>query len=208
MDISGGGPCPDIWKVSFCFFFLFIFFFFFLYYSSFFFYSWHALGPLQRRGPWTSSTQSLRHWSEMKFNTGGVTGIFFWGGKVVFPDFFSPAWNALSWEKIPILVDPKQISVILKSKRKKKELFLLPFSTLPFSDFPFLMLPFSLFSLPLFSWYISRNFPVRSLWGALSPTPPPCYTTGSSMHDGARSSAILCTNALWDLRYSPFRNYC
>ena len=44
-----------------------------------------------------------------------------------------------------------------------------------FSRFSFFSAPFSLFSLPLFSRYVSRNFPVRSLWGGTLPPPfQPC----------------------------------
>ena len=100
-----------------------------------------------------------------------------------------------SQREIPILVDPKQISVIFKTekqnkktnkktnKQKKKgphlflKLFLLSFPIfhLPFYNFPSFLLnfhPFSLFSLPLFSRYTSKNFPARSLWGALCPPAP------------------------------------
>ena len=37
------------------------------------------------------------------------------------PPLFFPAWNAFFFQvKIPILTDPKQISVVLKSGKKKK----------------------------------------------------------------------------------------
>ena len=41
----------------------------------------------------------------------GVTGIFFKGGKVMFTRFFSWREKLFPGKKIPILVDPKQISV-------------------------------------------------------------------------------------------------
>ena len=106
----------------------------------------------------------------MCISHGRIREIFFWGGKVIFPDFFFSTWNALSRQQIPILVDPKQILVVLKSGKKKKlkkkkkkkkkkknsphfVIFPLPFSicsTFPFSIF---LLFFSIFPffLPLFS---------------------------------------------------------
>ena len=94
---------------------------------------------------------------------------------------------------MPILVDPKQISVDFKSESKKKKkkpkpnqtktkqktknknlrLFLLPFQIfyLPLYNFSSFLLnfhPFSLFYLPPFSRY-SKNFPVRSLGGHSAP---------------------------------------
>ena len=72
-----------------------------------------------------------------------------------------------------------------KQKKKKKKnvltLFLFhnffyfhfQFSTFPLSIFLLNFHPFSLFSLPLFSRYVSKNFPVRSLWGAFCPLPLP-----------------------------------
>ena len=66
------------------------------------------------------------------------------------------------------------------------------FLSLPFSifhpslfQFFFFPSPFSLFSLILFSWYISRNFPVRSVWGATCPSG--CYTTATMAHHRAAS---------------------
>ena len=92
--------------------------------------------------------------------------------------------------KIPILVDPKQIFVVFESekskkkkKKKKKKGPHLFFSRFPasISNFPPFLLnfhPFSLFSLPLFSRYVSKKFPIRSLWGGtLPPLPPACYAT-------------------------------
>ena len=91
----------------------------------------------------------------------GVTGKLFWGGKVIFPDFFL-LWNAFSQLKISILVDPKQILVVLKSDKQKKgpflilELFHIPFSIFHLPFYSFLLFfsiftPFPFFSLPLSS---------------------------------------------------------
>ena len=92
--------------------------------------------------------------------------------------------------KFPILVDPKQISVIFKSEKQKKkkkkkkrssDLFrAFPTSISNFEPslyhFPSFLLnfyPFSLFSFSYFSRYVSKNFPVRSLWGGTLPPPAP-----------------------------------
>ena len=68
-----------------------------------------------------------------------------------------------------------------KAKKKKKKssplfwkfsYFHFQFYTFPFTIF-LLFFPsfthFPFFSLPLFSWYVSKNFPIRSLWVALCP---------------------------------------
>ena len=92
----------------------------------------------------------------------GVTGIFFWGGKVVFPDFF------------PILVDPKQISVVLKTekqkKKKKKKRSSPHFLTFPPSifNFPSFLLHFPFFLASLFL-VRQQKFPGQKFWGALCP---------------------------------------
>ena len=108
----------------------------------------------------------------------GVTGIFFWGSKVIFPDFF-PSWNVFSRKEIPILVDPK-----LKKKMSSPlfitfhfsyfhfqfSTFTLQFSS--FSSFSSQFLPLSHFSFPHVSQYVSKNFLVWSLWGHSAPPPP------------------------------------
>ena len=132
---------------------------------------------------WISYSEILPHFRFCVRNCRGVTGIFFWGGKVFFPDFFSRL-------KIPILVDPKQKQK-KKTKNKKKQtnkqtkkkrsstlfltfptsIFNFPPSLLNFPSFLLNFHTFSLFSLPLFSHYVSQNFPVRSLWPCLLPPP-------------------------------------
>ena len=102
-------------------------------------------------------------------------------GRSHFSWFIFPAWIAFSRYKIPILVDPKQISVVLKSekqKRKSSPLFVtfppsfFQFFTSPslfqFSFFPFLMLHFPYFpslSFPNTSAEISHppNHPLNPL---------------------------------------------
>ena len=124
---------------------------------------------------------------------GRITGIFFWGGKVIFPDFFPvvkcffPVENSHFGRPknkfSPFFKSEKQKKNTKKAKTKKKVLssfcnfstFLFPIFHLPFYNFSSFLLnfhPFSLFSLPLFSRYVSKNFPVRSL------PPPACYATG------------------------------
>ena len=88
--------------------------------------------------------------------------------------------------KIPVLVDPKQkqISVVLKSKKKKKVFCsfscLLPFH-FEFSTFPFtiflLFCPFPFFRCLSFPRTVSKIFPVKRVRGAPYP-PSACYVTG------------------------------
>ena len=47
-----------------------------------------------------------------------VTGKFFWGGKVIFPEFSRREMLFPGW-KFPFLVDLKQILVVLKKKKNK-----------------------------------------------------------------------------------------
>ena len=109
----------------------------------------------------------------------GVRGIFFRGDKVIFPDFLFPSVKCFFPVEKSILVDPKQISVVLKSekhkKKKKKKKVPSSFCNFPPSifnftpslflfQFSFFPAPFYFFfSLPLFSQWVNRNFPVRSL---------------------------------------------
>ena len=100
----------------------------------------------------------------------GVTGIFFWGGKVIFPDFF-PGVKSFFPVENSHFGRPKtnfrrfQKWKAKKKKKKKKKGPHLFFWRFPasVSNFP----PFSLFSLPLFSRYVST----------LPPCPPACYAT-------------------------------
>ena len=105
-------------------------------------------------------------------------------GKAIFPVFsqcemFSPGRKFPFWytqNKFPSFSEVKSKK---KKKKKKKggphlflKLFLLPYPSfhLPFYNFPsFLLNNFHPFS--LFSRYVSKNFLVRSLWGALCPLP-------------------------------------
>ena len=101
--------------------------------------------------------------------TGGVTGISFGGGKIIFPVFFFSGVKCFfSPEKIPILVHPKQILVVFKSKKQKKKVLS------SFSSFHFQCSNFSVSILILFCYIFPRNFLVRSLcWEHSAPLPPP-----------------------------------
>ena len=115
----------------------------------------------------------------------GIRGKFLRGGKVIFPDFFL-AWNAFSQQKISILVDPKQISVVLKSEKQKKkkkkgpllilQLFLLPFifNFPPFPTFPFKKISFFFLHFPFFltSLFLvgQQKFPGQKCLGHSAPT--------------------------------------
>ena len=122
----------------------------------------------------------------------GVRGIFFWGGKVIFPDFF-PGLKCFIPEGNSHFGRPKtNFSCFEKWKEKKEKkkrspphfvTFLLPlfqFSTFPFSIF---LLFCSIFPCLYFSGRsaeISRS-EVSGGGGHSAPPPPPpaCYATGS-----------------------------
>ena len=103
-----------------------------------------------------------------------------------------------------------------KAKKKKKKVLtsFYTFSYVPFlfSTFPFTIFllffsiytPFSLFPCLLFSRHVSKNFPVRSLWGALCPLPPPSVTPlkrrGTGHFD--RVCMKVCTLAM------PYNSVC
>ena len=112
----------------------------------------------------------------------GITGIFFWGGIVIFPDFFPvenshfcrPKTNSHRFEKWKAKKKKKR-----KEKKVLNSFYNFSYSHFQFSTFPFKFSFFSsqfshlsLFSLPVFSPYVSKNFLVRSLWRALFPLPP------------------------------------
>ena len=111
----------------------------------------------------------------------GVTGIFFWGGKVIFPWFFPGVKYFFPVENSHFGTPKTNFRHFQKWKAKKEKRG--KRSSTPFVTFPPSLLQFSFFcsqfsphfSLPLFSQYVGKNFPVRSLWGALCP--PACYAT-------------------------------
>ena len=92
-------------------------------------------------------------------------------GQSHFSLFFFPAWNAFPREKIPILVDPKQISVVFKSEKQKKKkkkkksphLFLwLSYFHFQFSSFPFFNFPSFPLNFHPFPFFPSLFFPDMS----------------------------------------------
>ena len=113
----------------------------------------------------------------------GVTGIFFWGGKVIFPDFFPgvkwffPVENShYGRPKINFCRFQKWKAKKKKKKKKKGHHLFLERFPASISNFPPFLInfhPFSIFYLPLFSRYVIKNFPVRSLWGGTLPPLPP-----------------------------------
>ena len=131
--------------------------------------------------------------------TMGITGIFFWGGKVIFPDFFFPAWNAFFLVKNSHFGRPKtnfrrfqkwkakkQNKNKTKQNRKKKKkvltsIYSFSYFRFQFSTFPFtIFLPFSSIFTP-FSFFHSLFFPDTSAkispsevpGGHSAPCPPP-----------------------------------
>ena len=123
----------------------------------------------------------------------GVTGIYFWGGKVHFfliffprrKNAFFPVENS-HFGRLKTNFRRFQKQKAKKKKKKKKVLTLFNhFPTSLFTIFPSFLLNFStlfpFFSLPLFSRYVSKKFsPSEVSGGALCPLPPPpvCYATG------------------------------
>ena len=128
----------------------------------------------------------------------GVTGIFFWGGKVIFPDFFPgvkcffpvenshfgrPKTNFRRFQK-------------WKAKKKKKKKVSPLFRT--FSCFNFQFSTFSYQLSPLFHFFLTSFFPIRhhkfpgqkSLGGTLPPLPPACYATGHMSQTGPKKCFI------------------
>ena len=131
---------------------------------------------------------------------GGVTGKFFWGGKVIFPGFFHgvkyfyPVEN-FHFGRLKTNFCPFEKWKAKKKKKKKKGeekkmvfssfLELLPPSIFnfppPFSNFPSFL--HSIFSLPLFFPVGQQKFPDQKSLGALCPPAPPpaCYATAISL---------------------------
>ena len=124
----------------------------------------------------------------------GVTGIFFWGGNVIFPEFFPGVKCFLPVENSRF-GRPKtnfrlfQKSFFFEKKKKKKGSSPLFITFLTYiSNFPPSLLQFSFFPSqfsPLFPFFLASFFPIRQQkfpgqsLGALSP-PPACYATGGA----------------------------
>ena len=109
----------------------------------------------------------------------GVTGIFFWGGKVIFPDFFPgvkcffPVENSHFGRPKTNFRRFQKWKAKKKKKKKKKKLynvFLLQFSV--FHLFFSIFTPFPFFSLASFFPIRQQKFPrQKSRGGALPPCP-------------------------------------
>ena len=110
--------------------------------------------------------------------TRGVTGKFFWGGKVIFPDFFPCVKCFFPVENFHFGSPKTNVCRFEKWKAKKKTAF---------SNFPSFHFQFSTFSFnfPLFHFFLASFFLVgqqkfpnqKSLGDTL---PPACYATGSN----------------------------
>ena len=130
----------------------------------------------------------------------GVTGIIFWGGKVIFPDFFSGVKCFFFPVENSHFGRPKtNFRRFQKWKKKKGALVLTLFYNFSsfhsfhfqFSTFPFSLLQVSFFPSqfsPLFPFPLASLFPIRrqkfprqkSLGGTLPPCPPPVTPLASS----------------------------
>ena len=116
----------------------------------------------------------------------GVTGIFFWGGKVIFPEFFSRRGMLFPVENSHFGRSKTKFRRFQKWKAKKKKSSHL-FYNFSYFNFPPSLLQFSFFSSqfsPLFPFFLASFFPIRqqkfpgqkSLGGTLPPCPPPPVT--------------------------------
>ena len=96
-----------------------------------------------------------------------------------------------------------------KKKKKKKKgphhflynfsYFHFQFSTFPFYNFPSFLLNFHSFyhfSLSLFSRYVIKNFPVRSLWGALCPPAPHLLRHCEKVHSNKHKIGVVLAQRL------------
>ena len=141
------------------------------------------------------------NWWLMHPLTRGVTGIFFWGGNVIFPDFlpgvkcFFPVENSHFGRPKTNFRRFQKWKAKKKKKKKKSSHFFYNFSyfhfqysTFPFYNFynfPSFLLIFTPFhQLFPFSPICQQKFPSeKSLGGTLSPArPPSCYATASYVY--------------------------
>ena len=117
-----------------------------------------------------------------------VTGIFFWGGKVIFPDFFPGVKCFFPVENSHFRRPKTNFHHFqewkAKKKKKKKRAFnsfynFLYFHYFQFSTFPFsiFLLFFSIFTPFPFFTDMSANIFQSEVSGA--PCPPACYATGT-----------------------------
>ena len=125
-----------------------------------------------------------KNWETFDLNR-GVTGIFFWGGKVNFPDFFPGVKCFFPIENSHFGRPKTNFCRFQKWKaKKKKKKVLTSFSDVFLLPFPIFHLFFSIFTpFPFFpclffpdtSAKISRS---EASGGHSAPLPPACYATG------------------------------
>ena len=127
----------------------------------------------------------------------GVTGIFFWGGKVIFPDFFPGVKCFFPVENFHFGRYKTNFRWFQKWKTKKKKkkghhlfinfFFFYNFPT-SISNFPPSLLQFSSQFSPLFPFFLASFFPIHQQKfpgqksrgeGTLCPLPPACYATAT-----------------------------
>ena len=120
----------------------------------------------------------------------GVTGIFFGGGKVVFPDFFLGVKCFFLVENSHFGRPKTNFRHFQKWKEKKKSSPLFITFSPSISNFPPSLLQFSFFPpqfSPLFPFFLASFYPIRhqkfprqkSLGGTL---PPTCYDTAYEIY--------------------------
>ena len=142
----------------------------------------------------------------------GITDIFFWGGKVIFPDFFPGVKCFFPSRKFPFWYTQNKFPSFSKVKSIKKKSphffllhFLLPFPIfhLRFYNFPSFLLNFHPFSLSPFFLIRRQKFPgQKSLGGTLpplsAPRPPACYATDYLITKNVADQAYLLFVFFWE----------
>ena len=91
---------------------------------------------------------SLILWEQFSFGVSasrGVTGIFFWGGKVIFPDFFSGVKCFFPVENFHFGTPKTNFHRFRKKKKKRSSPLFITFPT-SISNFPPFLSQFSFFS--------------------------------------------------------------
>ena len=126
-------------------------------------------------------------------STRGITGKFFWGGKVIFPDFFPGVKCFFPIENFHFGGPKTNFPGFWKVRSKKKKKVLSSFCNFSTFHFQFYTFPlqFSFFSskfFPLFSFFPCLFFPSRSaeisqseVSGGTLPPPPPVTPLGSTL---------------------------
>ena len=131
-----------------------------------------------------------------------VTGFFFfWGGKVIFPDFFPGVNSFLPVENFHFGTPKSNFRRFEKWKAKKLfwNSFLIPFSIF---HLPLYILPSFLLHFPPFAFFLADFFPIgqqkfpgqKSLGGTMPPcpSPPPPVTPLQSMIPFCKRAFLQC----------------